>query len=190
MTRGLRWTSEACWFNQLDDHLTWVHHDQRSEVSQWSLLVQPTWWTPTLSASMTKGLRWTSEACWSNQLFDVRTRSSKLLELTVLSKVSNSGCMILEKTQYFQFCIVHAATCCSNRFSNWLDRFCTQDGAAPCDGRRDWNWVISDVRAWTDSRMSSISRARASFSLFSCPICSAPWTRKYSGVYTFILSYT
>ena len=82
-----RWTSETCWFNQLYDHLTWVHlwqevwgepvkhagltnfmttyleciYDKRSERNQWSVLVQPTLCPPTLSASMTKGQRWTCE---------------------------------------------------------------------------------------------------------------------------------
>lgn len=32
-----------------------------------------------------------------------------------LSKDSRSGCMSLEKTKYFQFCMVQAATCLSNR---------------------------------------------------------------------------
>ena len=91
-----RWTSETCWFNQLYDHLTWVHlwqevwgepvkhagltnfmttylkciYDKRSERNQWSVLIQPTLWPPTLSASMTRGLRRTSEACWFNHIYD------------------------------------------------------------------------------------------------------------------------
>ena len=90
---------------------------------------------------VTRVLRWTSVACWSNQLPEVLARSFILVELTdltdktmiwmhvsnifayYLSKLFIRGCIILEKIQYFQFCLVHISTCLLNISCIWLELF-------------------------------------------------------------------
>ena len=104
----------------------------------------------TLRALVTSGRSCTRVTCWSSQLLDVLAKSPGLLELTVLqanmfmrwqnlliskwfpylSKLSRTGFIILENTQYFQFWRVQLSTCSQNMSCSrlgWLDAAATAD---------------------------------------------------------------
>ena len=105
----------------------------------------------------TSGRSCTSEACWSSQELAVLDRSSGLLELTVLSYDSSSGCMIREKTQYFQFCMVHAALCLSKSSCSLLGLGPTVPLAEPAVGSWAWKLLISWLSCSTEARRATTS---------------------------------